>query len=79
MLDELKQGTKVVGAKQTKRALNDKRARKIFIAKDADPRLLQPLVQQAVRAGVPVEQAETMQELGAACGISVGAAVAVLL
>lgn len=79
MLDELKQGTKVVGAKQTKRALNDKRARKIFIAKDADPRLLQPLVQQAVRAGVPVEQAETMKELGAACGISVGAAVAVLL
>ena len=56
MLEELKQGQKVVGAKQTRRALKDGRAKKLFMAKDADPRLLQPLVQEAVRAGVRVEQ-----------------------
>ena len=45
----------------------------------ADPRLLQPLVQEAVRTGVRVEQVDTMRELGEACGIAVGAAVAVLV
>ena len=49
MLEELKQGSKLVGAKQTRRALKDGRAKKLYMAKDADPRLLQPLVQEAVR------------------------------
>ena len=51
MLEELKQGSKLVGAKQTRRALKDGRAKKLYMAKDADPRLLQPLVQEAVRQG----------------------------
>ena len=53
--------------------------KKLYMAKDADPRLLQPLVQEAVRTGVRVEQVDTMRELGEACGIAVGAAVAVLV
>ena len=64
MLEELKQGSKLVGAKQTRRALKDGRAKKLYMAKDADPRLLQPLVQEAVRTGVRVEQVDTMRELG---------------
>ena len=60
MLEELKQAQKVVGSKQARRALRDGRAKKIYIARDADPRILQPLVQEAVRAGVRVEQAEDM-------------------
>ena len=79
MLEELRQGEKVVGAKQTRRALKSGRAKKLFMAKDADPRLLQPLVQEAVRTGVRIEQVDTMKQLGEACGIAVGAAVAVLL
>ena len=71
MLEELKQGSKLVGAKQTRRALKDGRAKKLYMAKDADPRLLQPLVQEAVRTGVRVEQVDTMRELGEACGIAV--------
>ena len=46
---------------------------------DADPRLLQPLVQDAVNRQVPVVQVPSMKELGTSCGIAVGAAVAVLL
>ena len=61
MLEELKQAQKVVGSKQARRALRDGRAKKIYIARDADPRILQPLVQEAVRAGVRVEQAENMK------------------
>ena len=79
MLEELKQAQKVVGSKQARRALRDGRAKKIYIARDADPRILQPLVQEAVRAGVRVEQAENMKLLGEACGIPVGAAIAAVV
>lgn len=79
MTQELNGSNKVVGAKQVRRALKDGRAARLYMAMDADPRLLQPLVQEAVRQQVPVEQVPTMKELGAACGISVGSAVAALL
>ena len=75
MLEELKAGSRVVGAKQTRRALKDGRAKRVYMAKDADPRLLQPLVQEAVRQRVPLIQVATMRQLGEACGISVGAAI----
>ena len=75
MLEELKAGSRVVGAKQTRRALKDGRAKRVYMAKDADPRLLQPLVQEAVRQRVPLIQVDTMRRLGEACGISVGAAI----
>lgn len=78
MIQELSGPNKVVGAKQAKRALRDGRAVRLFMAMDADPRLLQPLVQEAVDRQVPVSQVPTMKELGAACGIAVGAVVAVL-
>ena len=39
MLTELKQGSKVVGVKQTKRAVNDGKAARVFLAEDADPRV----------------------------------------
>lgn len=78
MIQELSGPNKVVGAKQAKRALRDGRAVRLFMAMDADPRLLQPLVQEAVNRQVPVSQMPSMKELGAACGIAVGAAVAVL-
>ena len=78
MISELSGSNKVVGAKQAKRALRDGRAVRLFMAMDAAPRLLQPLVQEAVNRQVPVSQVPTMKELGAACGIAVGAAVAVL-
>ena len=43
------------------------------------PRILQPLVQEAVRQQVPLEQVSTMKALGEACGIAVGAAIAALV
>ena len=78
MIQELSGPNKVVGAKQARRALKDGRAARLYIAVDADPRLLQPLVQDAVNRQVPVSQVPTMKELGQSCGIAVGAAVAVL-
>ena len=79
MIPELSTADRVVGAKQVKRALKDGRAARLYMALDADPRMLQPLVQEAVNRQVPVSQVPTMKDLGAACGIAVGAAVAVLV
>lgn len=79
MLDELKNAPRVVGAKQARRALMDGRARRIYVADNADPRVTEPIAQLGAERGVPVTQVPDMRQLGAACGISVGAAVAVLL
>ena len=79
MISELNSPNKVVGAKQVRRALNDGRARKVFVAADADPRVTQPLAQLAVDKRIAVELVPTMKELGSACGIAVGSAVVALL
>lgn len=79
MLSELNTPNKVVGAKQVRRALNDGRAVKIFLAGDADPRVTQPLEALAAEKAAPVERVPSMKELGAACGIAVGSAVAALV
>lgn len=79
MADELMTSPKVVGAKQVRRALEKGNVCCVYIAQNADPALLQPLVQKAVDLGVRVEQVPTMKQLGETCGIAVGAAVAALL
>jgi len=79
MLEKLKGGPKVVGAKQTKRAVNDGRVLLVFLAEDADPRVTGPIAALCAEKGVPVESGRSMKELGTACGIAVGAAVAALL
>ena len=79
MLEELKNGPRVVGAKQTKRAVNDGRAVRVFLAEDADPRVTDPIKALCAEKSVPVEKAYAMKELGSACGIAVGSAVAAVV
>ena len=79
MSAELAASPKVVGAKQVRRALENGTVARLYIARDADPALLQPLVQKSVNLHIPVEQVPTMKQLGAQCGIAVGAAIAALL
>ena len=79
MLEELKTGTIVVGLKQLRKSLKDGSIRKVFLARDAEPRLLEPIQSHCAEAEIPCVWVETMAELGAACGIDVGAAAAGLL
>ncbi|MBU5434154.1 ribosomal L7Ae/L30e/S12e/Gadd45 family protein [Pseudoflavonifractor sp. MSJ-37] len=79
MLTELKTGSKVVGVKQTKRALGDGKAARVFLAEDADPRVVEPVEAMCAERGIPVVRVPHMKELGNACGIAVGSAVAALL
>lgn len=78
-MTELASSKRVVGVKQSRRAIQDGRAAKAYFACDADPAITAPL-QEACRAqGIPVDSSCTMAQLGQACQITVGASVAVLL
>ena len=77
MLEELSTARKVVGVKQSMRALREGRAARVFLACDADPAVTGRV--EALCTAVPVERDATMAQLGAAAGISVGAAVVTLL
>ena len=79
MLSELKQGARVTGVKQTRRAIEDGRAARVFLAEDADPRVTGPVEELCREKDIPVERVSQMKELGSACGIAVPSAVAALL
>ena len=70
---------KSVGAKQTLKAAETGRAKVVFLAKDAEERVLAPIVRQAQTRGIEIVYVESMQQLGRMCGIEVGAAAAALL
>ena len=77
MLSEMNGAFRVVGVKQSLRALREGRAKKVFLACDADPALTERV--EALCAGVPIERESTMAQLGTAAGIAVGAAVVTIL
>lgn len=79
MISRLKTGKKVVGLKQTRKAVQAGRALAVFLACDADPAVTEPISAMCAAAQVPVEASLSMRELGQECGISVGAAMAALL
>lgn len=66
----------VVGAKQLKKALRDGRADRVFLARNADPALTQPLAELCAQTNVPCAWVSSMELLGKQCGIEVGAAAA---
>ena len=79
MLKELRSGKKVSGLKQSRRAICGGSAQTVFLARDADPALTDPLRTLCEAQQIPIYDACTMRELGQAAGIQVSAAVAVLL
>ena len=79
MLEELRSAEKVIGVKQSRRAVRDALAQQVFLACDADPALTDPLAEQCCDAQIPVSREFTMKELGQAAGIHVGAAVVTVL
>lgn len=64
-----------VGTKQTTRLVESGKAAEVYVAKDADPRMIQKIVHLCKKMGVRVVYADSMKQLGKACGIEVGAAM----
>lgn len=79
LLSQLQTEHKVVGVKQSRKAVQRGEARVVFLAEDADPQVTDPIRTLCDTSGVPVEDVAHMKELGAACGIHLGCAVAAVL
>lgn len=79
-LNDLKNAKKkVVGAKQTLKAIKNGNALKVYVALDAEPRVIDPILRACQERGVEVIKVEHMVDLGHACTIKVSAAVAAIL
>jgi len=81
MLDEAFKHAKqkTVGLKQTQRALEKGHVRRVYIAKDAEAHVRRPVLEWCDNHHVECIEVPTMKELGRACGIEIGTAVAALL
>ena len=79
MLSELHSAHKVIGVKQTKKAIKDGKAAMVYVALDAEQRVLRPIYDLCRIWMFQMEEVTTMAELGDAVGIDVGAAVVTVL
>ena len=73
---------KTVGTKQTLKALktSDRDGIKaVYIARDADKHVIEPILLLCSAKGVPVIEVDSMLLLGKACGIEVGCAAAAII
>ncbi len=78
-LEKLGSQKHVVGAKQIRKALNAGSARRVFLAKNADPAITEPICALCQHCGVDISWVRSMTDLGQACGIEVGAAAAAIV
>ena len=65
-----------VGARQLKKALEAGKTEMVFLADNADPSITEPIAELCRRQEATVFWVRTMEDLGRACGIEVGAAAA---
>ena len=79
MITELASQDKVIGVKQSRKAIREGRAKRVYLACDADPAITEPVADSCAAAGIPVEMDCTMSQLGQACRITVGASVVAVL
>ena len=67
---------RIVGAKQTLKAIRNGEAERVYVAEDADVRVIVPITNACMENSVEVVTINTMKELGELCSIDVGAAAA---
>ncbi len=79
-LEALRQAEqRAVGANQTAKAVRKGRAEVVFVAQDADRRVVEPVLRAAEEMRVPVVEVPSGRELGRLCGIAVAASAAAIL
>ncbi len=69
---------RVVGTKQTIKALENGEAQKVFIARDAEDIVTRPVISLCEENNIDPYYVESMQQLGKLSGIKVKAAVAAI-
>ena len=75
-LPEMQKNKVVVGAKQLRKSLQSGKATFVYLAKNADPAITLPIEEQCKVNRISYAWVGSMQDLGRACGIEVGAAAA---
>lgn len=70
---------RVVGTKQTLRAVERGEAEVVFVARDAEGHVTRQVLFLCRQCGIPVREYESMQALGKQCKVEVGAASAAVL
>lgn len=73
MCGELVRADKTVGVKQTIKAVQKGIAVYVYVARDADRKVVSNLEEMCRTQNVPLKYAESLKQLGKACGIDVGA------
>ena len=79
MLSQLRTAHKVIGVKQSKKAIRDGAAAEVYVALDAEKRVVGPIYELCSETNTRITEITTMAELGDAAGIDVGAAVVTVL
>lgn len=79
MLSELKNAEIHIGVKQSKKALEEGKVLKAIVAEDADPHVTEPFAAMCKDKDVEVIYTPSMEKLGHAAGIDVGAAIVTVL
>ncbi len=74
-----KASKKTIGSKQTLKAIEQGQAQVVYIAKNAERHVVEPIVENCVAKGVELIEVDTMLYLGKACGIEVGCASAAII
>ena len=69
----------IVGSKQLKKALNKGDARYVYLAENADPAITGPIEDLCRQRNIHFTWVRSMDDLGRACGIEVGAAAAAVV
>lgn len=70
---------KTVGAKQTLKAVEKGEALVVFVARDADSHIVQPIIDGCRARGIELVYVDSIEALGRYCHIDVGAATAALV
>lgn len=69
----------VIGTKQAVKALKEGKVREVIIASDAEAKVTELVVIEALTLNVPIQYVDTMKKLGKACGIEVGASTVAII
>lgn len=79
LLQQLRTGNRIVGVKQIRKALMKGTAQQVFLARNADPDMTEAVLKLCSQRDVPCTWVSSMESLGNACGIDVGAAAAAII
>jgi large subunit ribosomal protein L7A len=76
---DLTDKNKRVGTRETLKALEKGEVDKVFVALDAEKHVIMPVINSCMEKNIPIEEIDSMAELGKMCGVEVMTATAACL